>query len=62
MRKVALYNEKGQQLTEVNINAEENEQVDGIQWGGSTFLWDEKLQHYRIATLKPAILRKGGKK
>ena len=61
MRKVALYNEKGQQLTEVNINAEENEEVEAIQWGGSIFTHHTETGQYRVATVKPAILR-GGKK
>jgi hypothetical protein len=62
MRKVTLYNKQGQQLTEININAAENEIVDGIQWGCLIFIWDDKLLHFRESTIKPGIFKKGGKK
>jgi len=62
MQKVTLYNKQGQQLTELNINAAENEVVDGIQWGGLIFMWDEKLLHFRESTIKPAIIKRGGKR
>jgi len=60
-RLVTLYNATGQQLTEVNINAGETEKVDGIQWGSSIFIWDENLQHFREASIKPAIFIKNKK-
>jgi hypothetical protein len=61
MRKVALNNKSGQQVTEININAGETEKVDGIQWGSSIFIWDENLQHFREASIKPAIFIKNKK-
>jgi hypothetical protein len=61
MRKVALNNKSGQQVTEININAGETEKVDGIQWGSSIFIWDENLQHFREASIKPAIVIKNKK-
>ena len=61
MRKVALNNKSGQQVTEININAGETEKVDGIQWGCSIFIWDENLQHFREASIKPAIFTKNKK-
>lgn len=58
MRKVTLYNKSGQQLTTVNVNAEQNEIIEGIQWGGCIFLWNPTLQHFQVSTIKPAILNK----
>jgi hypothetical protein len=60
MRKVTLYNKQGQQLTELNINVGPEEVVDGIQWGGLIFMWDDQLLHFRESTIKPGIFKKGG--
>ena len=58
MREVTLYNKSGQELTTVNVNAEQNEVIEGVQWGGSIFLWNPTLLLFQEATIKPAILNK----
>lgn len=57
MIKVDLHNKSGQKLTEVNVRAQE-EFIDGVQWGGSIFLWDSEKKQYRESEIVPAILEK----
>lgn len=57
MVKVDLYNKSGQKLTEVNVRTQE-EFIDGVQWGGSIFLWDSKKEQYRESEIVPAIFEK----
>jgi hypothetical protein len=57
MKKVSLYNKTGQKLTEVNIRTNE-EPIDGVQWGGKTFIYQIEDGNYIEANIVPAILVK----
>jgi len=56
MRKLKLYNKKGEFITEINIKSEGV--ADCIQWGNMIYIWDNILLHFREANVYPAIINK----
>jgi len=59
--KVVLYNRHGQPLTEVTVNRQDKP-IDGVQWGGMTFLWDSNKSQFRESLIVPAIIQKNSRK
>lgn len=59
MRKVKLYNKKGEFLADVNIK--EDGVADAIQWGNMYFFWDNINNQFREANVFPAIIKKSKK-